>query len=96
MRNNYKIITFTLRLLNVLFLQSGLQEKCCFVECHPICQLRILFLPVIMSFIVLRALQTQANTYAKQHPSIQFFTLCTVQMLHEYTLQEKPEFLHIS
>ena len=29
------------------FLQSGLQEICCFLECHPTCQFRILFLLVL-------------------------------------------------
>jgi len=48
-----------------------------------------------MSFIVLCAHKTEAKPYAKQHPSIELFTLCTVQMLHEYRLPEKPEFLHI-
>jgi len=43
-RNNYKIITYRLSLLNLIFLQSSLQEICCFLECHPTCQFRILFL----------------------------------------------------
>ena len=33
--------------LNVEFLQPGLQEICCFLECHPTCQFRMLFLPVL-------------------------------------------------
>ena len=69
------------------FLQSGLQEICCFIECHPTCQFRILFLPVRMH-------KTKANPNAKQHPSIQLFTLCTVQLLHEYRLPEKSELLN--
>jgi len=36
-----------LPLLNAVFLQSGLQEICCFVECHKTCHLRILFLSVL-------------------------------------------------
>jgi hypothetical protein len=34
-------------LLNLVFLQSGIHEKCCFIECHPTWQLRILFLSVL-------------------------------------------------
>jgi len=34
-----------LPLLNVVFLQSGLQVLCCFLECHPRCQCWIQFLP---------------------------------------------------
>jgi len=34
-------------LLNLVFLQSGLQEICSFLECHPTCQFRISFLPVL-------------------------------------------------
>jgi len=44
-------------LLNLVFLQSGLQEICCFLECHPTCQFRISFLPVL--YVIYCALYAQ-------------------------------------
>ena len=77
--NIYNIITFTLPLLSLVFLQSCNQEICFFLECHPTYQFRILFQPVPeVSFIVLRAYKTEATPYAKQHRSILSFTpVCT-------------------
>ena len=43
----WKIIAFTLPLLNLVFLQCGLQEILSFLECHPTCQFRMLFLQVL-------------------------------------------------
>ena len=43
LQNHYIYIA----LFNVVFSQYGLQEICCFLECHPTCQFRILFIPVL-------------------------------------------------
>jgi hypothetical protein len=42
-----KFITFKLPLLNLVFLQSCLQEICCFLECHQACQYRMLFQQIL-------------------------------------------------
>ena len=42
-----QIIKINLPLFNVEFLQSGLHEICCFLECHPACQFGVLFPPLL-------------------------------------------------
>ena len=78
--NNYKTITFSLPLLNVVFLQTGLEEICCFIECHPTCQFRILFLPVLTSFIAVCVHKNEANPNAKQ------LTIIIIHALHSPTV----------
>jgi len=39
-------------MFNVVLLLSGPQEICCFLECHPTCQFRILFLSVLEAVVV--------------------------------------------
>jgi hypothetical protein len=64
-RNIYKTITFTFPLLNVIFSQSGLQEVICFLECHPTCPFRILFLPVLDVVRCAGCAKTQGNPLRK-------------------------------
>ena len=81
-RNIYKIITFTLLLLNVVCLQIGLQEICCCLECHPTCQFRIFILPVLDVIYCVTCAQIRVNPYAEQHRSILSFTLVSNHDFH--------------
>ena len=48
-----------------------------------------------MLFIALPVHKPKANPYAKQHPSAQLFTLCTVPLFREHKLPEKTEIPNI-
>jgi len=50
---------------NLVFLQSGLQEICCFLEWHPTWQFRNLFLPVLDAIYCTPCAQTQGKPLCK-------------------------------
>ena len=85
-RNIYKIITFMVSLFNEVFLQSRLQEICCFLECQPTCQFRILFVTVWCHLL------WSVLTKPRKTPIQNIITLCTVLLFHEYWSPEKPHF----
>jgi len=64
---------------SLVFLQSGLHEICCFLECHQTCQFRIYFLPVLDAVYRAAFAQNRIKPHAKQHRNILSFTLvCTL------------------
>ena len=64
-------------LLNLVFLQSDLQEICCFLECHPTRQFRISFLPVLD--VIYCALCTQNEGKPLCKTTLQYTVIHTPQ-----------------
>jgi len=58
----YKTITFTFPLFNVVCSQCGLQEICCCLERHQHASSESFFYLFLMSFIMLRAHNTESTS----------------------------------
>jgi hypothetical protein len=70
----FKIITFTLPLLHLVFLQSCLQEICCFLECHQACQFRMLFQQVLDAVYCAVCVENRSKPLCK---ILSFTLICT-------------------